>query len=79
MTQLADLLQPNTLDLIESTLSKGTANANIFYHSAYAAIYQDLVTYNSAHPGLIDSGTLYWFSQAGDINSSTYRPNPAGI
>ena len=49
----------------------GTNNAN--YKAAYNDIYNDIM-----NNGGVNSGTQYWFSQAGNVNGQAYTPTAAG-
>ena len=71
MTQFT--LNQNTQTLINTAVSSGPGTNNINYKNAYNAIYNELV----AH-GNINAGTLYWFSQAANVNAEATSPNAAG-
>ncbi len=76
MTQFA--LSQNTQNLINLALlpasQGGSAGSNnINYYNAYSAICADLV----AHGG-VDPATLYWFSQAGNVNRNAFTQSGAG-
>jgi hypothetical protein len=65
-----------TQSLIDTALSKaggnpGANNAN--YIAAYNAILAEI-----AANGQFNSGTAYWFSQAGAVKSQYYQSTPAG-
>ena len=69
-------LTQKTQDLVKAALSTasgnpGTNNAN--YIAAYNAVSAEI-----AANGNFNSGTSYWFSQAGAVNSQYYQSTPAG-
>ena len=67
MTQFT--LSQATQNAINIALSQGTGTNNANYVAAYNAIYDDIL----AHPE-VNSGTQYWFSQAGNVNGQGSRP-----
>jgi hypothetical protein len=70
MTQVP--LQQTTIDKIDIALNQGPGTNNANYVAAYNAIYRDIS--NTA----LNSGTQYWFSQAGNVNGQAFTPSAAG-
>jgi hypothetical protein len=60
-----------TQNAITYALANGPGTNNANYLEAYTDIYNDLVA-----QGGINSSVLYWFSQAGGINSQQYTQRP---
>jgi hypothetical protein len=73
-------LSQNTQNLIALALQGGAnpGTNNINYYNAYNAIYNDLLAQNAAG-NLIDSGVLYWFSQAGSVNAPQVNQTAASL
>ena len=71
MTQFT--LSASTQALINNALASGPGLNNINYYNACNAIYNQLVTNGSINPA-----TLYWFSQAGNVNRESYVPTSSG-
>ena len=70
MTQVT--LQQSTINLINTALDQGTGTNNANYIAAYNAISNDIKNTG------INSGTQYWFSQAGNVNGQAFTPSAAG-
>jgi hypothetical protein len=71
----------NTITLINLALEdEGNPGANnINYYNAYTAIYNEMVAWNNAHPNdQINAGTMYWFSEAGNVNRHDFLPSDTG-
>lgn len=64
MTAVA--LSDATRSLVDIARTQGAGAGNINYLNAYNAVYHDLQA-----NGNVNSGTVYWFSQAGAINANT--------
>jgi hypothetical protein len=71
MTQFT--LSANTQALINAAVADGPGTNNANYLAAYNAIYSDI----EANGG-VNSGTAYWFSQAGLVNTQLFSPNATG-
>src|ERR1035438_2857953 len=71
MTQLT--LSQNTQTLINTAVSSGPGTNNVNYLNAYNAIYSDL----KANGG-INSGTMNFFAQAGEVNTQQFSSSGPG-
>ena len=67
------ILSQSTQDKINLAIAAGPGANNQNYFAAYTAVSNEL----SASGGF-NSGTVNWFSQAGEINSQAFRPSASG-
>jgi hypothetical protein len=66
-------LSPDTQQAISNAIALGPGENNLNYWVAYNAVASDLASHRN-----FNSGTLYWFSQAGAVNRQLFSPSAAG-